>query len=69
MSWIWTPIEQLTDVVGTDLQGFIPSHDQSDLLCLLVLEQPDIAGTALLPVEIRLDESEQLGPPAQASAH
>jgi hypothetical protein len=55
---------RLTQVVGAHLEGLIPPHDESDFLRLLVSEQADVAGTALLPLELVLGEPEQLSAPA-----
>lgn len=51
----------LTQVVGTDFESLITPHDNSDQLCLLVLQQPQIPGTSLLPLVGIGNESEQLG--------
>lgn len=51
----------LTQVVGADFESLITPHDNSDQLCLLVLQQPQIPGTSLLPLVGIGDESEQLG--------
>lgn len=62
--------KQHTVVVGADLERLLSSHNQADLFVLLVLEQPDIASSALLPLAFRgflallldgLDKPEQLG--------
>lgn len=51
----------LTVVVGANLEGLVPAHDQASLAVLLVLEQADITGTTLLPLAALADELEQLG--------
>jgi hypothetical protein len=48
-------------VVGADLQGLIPTHDETGLLVLLVLEQTDITSTTLLPLLALAVELEKLG--------
>lgn len=48
-------------VVGADLEGLVSAHDESGLAVLLVLEQADVAGAALLPLAALLDELEELG--------
>ena len=53
----------LTDVVGADLEGLVPSHDQTGLARLLVLEQADVARAPLLPLKVVLEESEELCAP------
>lgn len=64
--------EQHTVVVGADLERLLSSHNQADLVVLLVLEQSDIASSSLLPLAGGgggilaillggLDELEQLG--------
>ena len=53
----------LTDVVRADLQSLIPAHDETDLLRGLVLEETDLAGAAFLPLEVVLDEAEELCAP------
>jgi len=50
-------------VVGADLQGLVATHQQADLLGLLVLHEADITGTTLLPLVGLLDETEELGAP------
>ncbi len=50
-----------TVVVGADLEGLVASHDQASLAVFLVLQQPDIAGSALLPLAGLADELKQLG--------
>jgi hypothetical protein len=55
-----------TVVVGADLEGLVPSHDQSGLAVLLVLQQLNITGTALLPLLGLGIKLEQLGAPARA---
>jgi hypothetical protein len=54
---------KLTDVVGTDLEGLVPPHDETNLLVVLVGEKTDISSSSLFPLELRLREPEQLGPP------
>jgi hypothetical protein len=54
---------KLTDVVGTDLEGLVPPHDETDLFVVLVGEKTDISSSSLFPLELRLREPEQLGPP------
>lgn len=51
----------LTVVVGADLQGLIPAHDQAGLLVLLVLQQTHVTGATLLPLLALAVELEQLG--------
>lgn len=55
----------LTVVVGADLEGLVAAHDEADLLGLLVLEQSDVTGAALLPLGRVGNESEQLGAPGK----
>lgn len=43
-------MNELTVVVGADLEGFVSSHDQSSFAVLLVFEQSHITGSALLPL-------------------
>jgi len=50
-------------VVGADLQGLVTTHQETDLLGLLVLHETDITGTTLLPLVGLLDETEELGAP------
>lgn len=54
---------QITIVVGADLEGLVATHQETDLLGLLVLHQADITGTALLPLVGLLDEAEKLSAP------
>lgn len=56
---IWAP---LTVVVGADLEGLVPAHDQTGLLVLLVLQETDVTSTALLPLLALTVKLEQLGP-------
>jgi hypothetical protein len=49
-------------VVGADLEGLIPAHDQTGLLVLLVLQETDVTGTTLLPLLALAVKLEQLGP-------
>jgi hypothetical protein len=51
----------LTVVVGADLQGLIPTHDETGLLVLLVLEQTNITSATLLPLLAVTVELEELG--------
>lgn len=48
-------------MVGADLQGLVPAHDQTGLQVLLVLQQTDITGTTLLPLLALGVELEKLG--------
>lgn len=48
-------------MVGADLQGLIPAHDQAGLLVLLVLQQTHITSATLLPLLALTVELEQLG--------
>lgn len=48
-------------MVGADLEGLVPPHDQPRLAVLLVLEKTDVTGAALLPLAALLDKLEQLG--------
>lgn len=48
-------------MVGADLQSLIPTHDQTGLLVLLVLQQTHITGTTLLPLLALTVKLEQLG--------
>ena len=48
-------------MVGADLEGLIPAHDQAGLLVLLMLQEADVTGTALLPLLALTVELEQLG--------
>ena len=54
---------ELTGVVGTDLQSLVATHNKADLLALLVSEKTNFTGSALLPLEIVLCETEELGTP------
>lgn len=54
-------------MVGADLQSLIPAHDETGLAGLLVLEDADVAGTALLPLRVGLDETEELGAPGESA--
>lgn len=51
----------LTIVVGADLEGLVPTHDQTSLPVLLVLQQTNITGTTLLPLLALGVELEELG--------
>lgn len=53
---------RLTNMVSTDLEGLVSSHDETDL-ARLRLEDLDLAGTSLLPLRSTLVESEELGSP------
>lgn len=48
-------------MVGADLEGLIPTHDETGLLVLLVLQQTHITSTTLLPLLAVTIELEQLG--------
>lgn len=48
-------------MVGADLEGLIPTHDQTGLLVLLVLQQTHITSTTLLPLLAVTVEFEELG--------
>lgn len=47
-------------VVGADLEGLVAAHDQAGLAVLLVLEQANVPGAALLPLLVLLLENEEL---------
>lgn len=47
-------------MVCADLQSLISSHNQSRLAILLVLQQPNITSTTLLPLIRLADELEKL---------
>lgn len=49
-------------MVGADLEGLVTPHHHTNQLGLLVLQQPQITGTPLLPFVGIRHESEQLGP-------
>lgn len=49
-------------MVSTDLQGLVTTHDETDLLRLLVLQQTNITCTTLLPFLRFLVKAEELGP-------
>jgi hypothetical protein len=49
-------------VVGADLQSLISSHNQSRLSILLVLQQPNIASSTLLPFVGFANKLEELCP-------
>lgn len=55
--------QPLTRVVCADLESLVPTHNQADLAALLVSEQTDLAGTALLPLKVVLCETEKFGAP------
>jgi len=57
-----------TVVVCADLESLVSPHDQPGLAILLVLQQLDIAGTALLPLLSVGVKLEQLGTPNRASS-
>lgn len=48
-------------MVGADLQGLIPTHDQSSLSILLVLQQPNVTSTTLSPLVGLTHKLEELG--------
>jgi hypothetical protein len=48
-------------VVGANLQGLVTTHNKSGSAVLLVLEQTDFTGTALLPLSAVAVELEELG--------
>jgi len=48
-------------VVRADLEGLVTSHHKTRLAILLVLQQPNVTGTSLLPLGGLLDELEELG--------
>lgn len=48
-------------MVGADLEGLVPAHDQAGLQVLLVLQQTDITSTTLLPLLALGVELEELG--------
>lgn len=48
-------------MVSADLEGLVSAHHQPGLLVLLVLQQPHVASTTLLPFLGFTVESEQLG--------
>ena len=50
-------------MVGTDFEGLITSHDQTDLLCLSVLKQTDIARAPFFPFVTSSVKSEKLCAP------
>ena len=52
-------------MVGADLESLVATHDQADLLRLLVLEEADVTSAALLPLGRVGDEAEELGAPAR----
>lgn len=51
----------LTVVVGANFERLVAAHDQTCLAVLLVLQQADVTGAALLPFIGVPDELEQLG--------
>lgn len=48
-------------MVGADLEGLIAAHNEASLAVLLVLQESNISGTALLPLVGLADELEELG--------
>jgi hypothetical protein len=48
-------------MVGADLERLVTPHDQPSLVADLVLQQPDVAGAALLPLAALAVKFEQLG--------
>jgi hypothetical protein len=50
-----------TVVVGADLECLVSAHDKASLAVLLVLQQPDVTGTPLLPLPRLAVKLEQLG--------
>lgn len=48
-------------MVRADLEGLVTSHHKTRLAILLVLQQPNVTGTSLLPLGGLLDELEELG--------
>jgi len=48
-------------VVGANLQSLVSTHDQSCLSVFLVLQQPNITSSTLLPLVGVTDELEELG--------
>ena len=50
-----------TVVIGADLQSLVTAHDETSLPVLLVLEQPDVTCSALLPLPTFTVEPEELG--------
>ena len=56
-------MSMLTEVIRADLEGLIASHHETDFLGLLVLQQTDVARTALLPFRGLSREPEELRPP------
>ena len=57
-----------TIVVGADLEGLVSAHNQSGLAVLLVLQQLNVAGSALLPLFGLGIELEELSAPVIASS-
>lgn len=53
----------LTNVVRADFERLVPPHYEPNLASLLVLQQSDIACSALFPLEFGLGESEELCAP------
>ena len=48
-------------MVGADLEGLIAAHNEASLAVLLVLQESNISGTALLPLVGLADELKELG--------
>lgn len=57
-------IQLLTEVVRTDLQSLVASHNEPNLLGLLVLKQTDVSSATFLPLGRLAVETEELGAPA-----
>ncbi len=51
---------QQTKVIGTNLVSLVPSHQQSNLLRVLVFQQLDFTRSPFLPFSSRFIESKQL---------
>lgn len=54
-------------MVGTDLEGLVPPHDEADLLVVLVSEKTDISRSSLFPLELGFREPEEFGPPISSA--
>ena len=52
-------MRKLTVMIRADFQSLVPSHDQSGLLILLVLQQPHVSCSALFPLPRVTVESEK----------
>lgn len=52
------PCLLLTIMISANLQGLVSSHDQSDLVCSLVLQKSYISSSTFLPFLVFLVESE-----------